>query len=434
MRRISRPARNASIRGVRGPAREFRLASARRPAKLANQPSAQPNTAMPQYVAPGVYVEEVPFRAKSIEGVSTSTAAFVGPTLTGPTTSPPALLTSYGDFERVYGGSGDLGFAPRLNFIAHGVRAFFNEGGQRLYVARVAAAKKPPTLAGYRKALTLLADLPDVSAVAAPGVTEFSPALADGVVGALIAHAEQMKYRVAVLDVPAGRDVAQASAYRAKFDSKFAALYYPWIVTANPGFNLALPGSPPELTLPPSPFICGIYARTDIQRGVAKAPANEIVQSALRFERAVTQADQDVLNPLGINCLRFFVGRGNRVWGARTISSDPEWKYISVRRYFNYLERSIDQGTQWVVFEPNNEDLWAKVRDAIASFLYNEWQSGALMGKKPEEAYFVKCDRTTMTQNDLDNGRLVCLVGVAPLRPAEFVIFRIGQKTADATS
>jgi hypothetical protein len=141
-----------------------------------------------------------------------------------------------------------------------------------------------------------------------------------------------------------------------------------------------------------------------------------------------------VLNPEGINVLRFFEGRGYRVWGARTITSDPEWKYVNVRRYFLYLERSIDRGTQWVVFENNGYALWANVRRTIEDFLFNEWKSGHLFGTKPEEAYFVRCDRTTMTQNDLDNGRLVCFVGVAPLRPAEFVIFRIGQKTADARS
>jgi hypothetical protein len=137
------------------------------------------------------------------------------------------------------------------------------------------------------------------------------------------------------------------------------------------------------------------------------------------------------LNPEGINCFRFFEGRGYRLWGARTISSDPEWKYISVRRYFAYLEHSVDKGTQWAVFENNNEALWANIRRTVEDFLFNEWRSGALMGSKPEEAFFVRCDRSTMTQNDLDNGRLICLVGVAVVKPAEFVIFRIGQWTAD---
>ena len=165
-----------------------------------------------------------------------------------------------------------------------------------------------------------------------------------------------------------------------------------------------------------------------------KAPANEVVRGALRFEPSVNFGQQELLNPIGVNCLRLLNGRGLRVWGARTISSDPEWKYLNVRRYFNYLGASIDRGTQWAVFEPNGELLWANVRGTIGDFLYNEWRNGALLGTKPEEAFFVRCDRTTMTQNDLDNGRLICLIGVAVVKPAEFVIFRIGQKTADAKS
>jgi uncharacterized protein len=174
-----------------------------------------------------------------------------------------------------------------------------------------------------------------------------------------------------------------------------------------------------------------VWARTDRERAVWKAPANEVVLGALGFERPIGTAQQEVLNPLGINCLRSFEGRGHRIWGARTASSDPEWKYLNVRRYFVYLERSIDRGTQWAVFEPNGEALWANVRRTISDFLFGEFQAGALLGAKPEAAYFVKCDRSTMTQNDLDNGRLVCQVGVAALRPAEFVVFRVGQWTGD---
>jgi phage tail sheath protein FI len=193
------------------------------------------------------------------------------------------------------------------------------------------------------------------------------------------------------------------------------------------------PGAAPAtLQLPSSGFTAGIYARSDINRGVHKAPANEVVLGITKFMQNVTYARQAVLNPEGINALRFFPGRSNRVWGARTMSSDPEWKYVNVRRLFIYLEHSIDKSTQWAVFEPNNEALWANIRQAISDFLLVTWRSGALMGTKPEEAFFVRCDRTTMTQNDLDNGRLICLIGVAPTYPAEFVIFRIGQWTADA--
>jgi uncharacterized protein len=222
-----------------------------------------------------------------------------------------------------------------------------------------------------------------------------------------------------------GLAISDVRSMRAKFDSTYAALYYPWI-------RILDPVTQRETHMPPSGFVAGIYARNDVNRAVYKAPANEVVGLAIGFEQLLNKSQQDVLNPEGINCFRFFEGRGYRAWGARTISSDPEWKYISVRRYFAYLEHSIDRGTQWAVFENNNESLWANVRQTVADFLFNEWRNGALLGTRPEEAFFVRCDRTTMTQNDLDNGRMICLIGVAPTYPAEFVIFRIGQWTADA--
>lgn len=288
-----------------------------------------------------------------------------------------------------------------------------------------------PTQAAYEAALVPIATLEDVSIVAGPGHSSLSGF--QGIQGALISHAERRRaYRIAVLDTPPEQAISEARAVRSRIDSTYAALYYPWVVVANP---LTRPGDdsiPREITLPPSGFVCGIYARTDIDRGVFKAPANEIVRGALRFESDVNFAQQEVLNPLGVNCLRYLSGRGFRLWGARTASSDPEWKYVNVRRYFNYLEASIDRSTQWAVFEPNGERLWANIRETAESFLYGEWRSGALLGGSPKEAFFVRCDRSTMTQTDLDNGRLVCLIGVAVVKPAEFVIFRIGQKTADA--
>ena len=234
-----------------------------------------------------------------------------------------------------------------------------------------------------------------------------------------------MRYRIAVLDGPEGAKLTDIRKYRAKLDSTYAALYYPWVTILDPITRVTI-------DLPPSGFVSGIYARNDSNFAVYKAPANEPVRLALGFAETVNQGRQEVLNPEGINCFRFFEGRGNLLWGARTISSDQEWKYVNLRRYFAYLERSIDRGSQFAVFMPNGERLWANVRRAVAEFLLNEWQSGALLGERPEKAFFVRCDRTTMTQNDLDNGRLVCLVGVAPLRPAEFVIFRIGQWTGDS--
>jgi phage tail sheath protein FI len=283
---------------------------------------------------------------------------------------------------------------------------------------------------GEKSGLKAFEDIDDISIVAAPGSTyEYATntANADAIIQALIGHAERMRYRIAVIDAGDDLGITDVSEARGKIDTTHAALYYPWVTVMDPIMSI-------ELNLPPSGFVAGIYARNDIERAVYKAPANEVVTGAIGFEKVINKAQQEVLNPLGVNCFRFFEGRGFRLWGARTATSDPEWKYVNLRRYFAYLEHSIDKGTQWAVFEPNGEKLWANVRRTISDFLFNEFQNGALLGDKPEEAYFVRCDRSTMTQNDLDNGRLVCKVGVAPLRPAEFVIFRIGQWTADKKS
>ena len=280
----------------------------------------------------------------------------------------------------------------------------------------------------YATGLKQFEGLEDIAIVAAPGATWQYAARVDdanAVINLLMSHAERMRYRIAIIDPPPGQTIGEVRKQRAKLDSTHAALYYPWVTVQDPVTR-------GRIALPPSGFVAGIYARNDIERGVWKAPANEVVRGAIAFETPVNTAQQEVLNPEGINCFRSFEGRGLRLWGARTLSSDPEWKYVNVRRYFAYLERSIDKGTQWAVFEPNGEALWANVRATIRDFLVNEWASGALLGDKPEKAFFVRCDRSTMTQNDLDNGRLVCLVGVAPLKPAEFVIFRIGQWTADS--
>jgi phage tail sheath protein FI len=180
----------------------------------------------------------------------------------------------------------------------------------------------------------------------------------------------------------------------------------------------------------------GVYARTDIERGVHKAPANEIVRGIIGLQRRLNKSEHDILNPypVNINVIRDFRenSRGIRVYGGRVITSDPDWKYVNVRRLLIFIEASINQGLQWVVFEPNAEPLWARLRRSISNFLTLVWRNGALEGTKVEEAYFVKCDRTTMTQTDIDSGRLICYVGVAPVKPAEFVIVRIGLWTAHA--
>jgi hypothetical protein len=629
---------------------------------------------MPEYLSPGVYVEEVSFRSKSIEGVATSTTGFAGlarwgpvcygtglsgaaPTPAGPRNCEPRLITSFVEFERVYGGLEllRLGAAgageDRLGYLAHAAKAFFDNGGRRLYVSRVfvprpnaapgsdpdfgvafrsiavagtsatwrarwpgsagnvrvetrvvrsknaavvdgatvlvprakagtvvevisgtpppdgndpltaadlrvvrldaggnkefinsAGANAPPAVGDVVQIVELLVRV-TVSAERIDEYTELSPSpvqkrylgrileehdpqdedaavwfdfdattvagtpadfvpaalavalqadgaglLANGhdgllatpddllgretdldhpenkatglealgeiediaIVAApdasslatddeirvatdhLIGHAEKLRYRIAVVDGREGSSMNEIRQFRGQFDSYRAALYHPWIEILDPTERAAQGAPPRKLLLPPSGFVAGIYARNDISRGVHKAPANEVVRGLTRFEANINKARQDVLNPEGINALRFFEGRGHRVWGARTMSSDPEWKYVNVIRLFLFLEHSIDRGTQWAVFEPNNSRLWANVRRTIEDFLLTLWRDGALLGAKPEEAFFVRCDRTTMTQNDLDNGRLITLIGVAPVKPAEFVIFRIGQWTADA--
>ncbi|HET8851366.1 MAG TPA: phage tail sheath subtilisin-like domain-containing protein [Ktedonobacteraceae bacterium] len=270
-------------------------------------------------------------------------------------------------------------------------------------------------------------DLEDISILAAPGATfDYENANyqleARTINSLLIDYATKMNL-IAIIDSGNGQSTTQVREMRAQIDTTHAAFYYPWVIILDPVTRTARP-------MPPSGFVAGIYVRNDLNRAVFKAPANEVVNLALGFEKTINKAQQDVLNIEGINCFRYFEGRGYLLWGARTASSDPEWKYVNLRRYFVYLERSIDRGTQWAVFEPNGEALWGNVRRTIEDFLLNEFRLGALLGSKPEQAYFVRCDRSTMTQNDIDNGRLICLVGVAAIRPAEYVIIRIGQQVA----
>lgn len=273
---------------------------------------------------------------------------------------------------------------------------------------------------GQRTGIQALGERGDISMVAVPGVTS------EAVQAALITHAELMRYRVAVLDAQqTDADVTEILAHRNNYDSTHAAYYTPWLET----MDLATGRT---IEVPPSGHMMGIWARSDNTRGVHKAPANEVVRSITGLKYTLTKGEQDVLNPEGVNVIREFEKRGVRVWGARTISSDSEWKYLNVRRLFCFLEHSIDEGTQWVVFEPNNEALWARTTQTISSFLFGVWTTGAMLGTTPDEAFFVRCDRTTMTQDDLDNGRLICNIGIAPTKPAEFVVFRIGQFTASS--
>jgi uncharacterized protein len=241
--------------------------------------------------------------------------------------------------------------------------------------------------------------------------------------GKLIAHCENAGDRMAILDAPNGmlpQDVLDWRMNDAGYDSKYAALYWPWIEVMNPLTNK-------PLTIPPSGHIAGVWCRTDATRGVHKAPANEVTLGANSVAFQITHAEQGSLNKAGINCIRAFPGRGIRVWGARTLSSDPEWRYINVRRLFNYVSESIMQGTQWSVFEPNDQKLWIQLRIAASSFLTRTWREGALFGSSPEQAFFVKCDAETNPPDVIEAGQVVCEIGIAPVKPAEFVIFRLSQ-------
>jgi hypothetical protein len=490
---------------------------------------------MPEYRTPGVYVEEYPSGPRPIEGVATSTAGMVGATERGPLR--PRLVTSWSEYLHWFGGSNSDSSLPLA------VRGFFENGGRRLFVARIAGtgsmtatmnlatggdplvlsaigpgawgnqllvrvqpgslAASPGrfrltiewpggasedydnltadpqsadffvTLVNERSRLVTIAPGPASAPLpgnyTATGGTTVVPTAADFVGGvmqpadqrtglsslesiddisilvvpdeasdrtgtissAIIEQCERLKDRFAIVSAP--RDVDRVDALRPPHDSSYAAFYFPWIRVSGPGRT--------EPTLvPPGGHIAGIYARTDVERGVHKAPANEVVRGLIPHDPqsgvtplqfTLTDRDQHALNERGVNVIRDFTsaGRGARVWGARTMSSDPEWKYVNVRRFFMFVEESIDEGTQWVVFEPNNDTTWTSVRRIVTDFLRRLWQNGALVGATEREAFFVRCDRTTMTQDDIDHGRLVCEIGIAPLRPAEFVIFRISKMT-----
>ncbi len=269
-----------------------------------------------------------------------------------------------------------------------------------------------------RSGLAAFEEIDNISIVCAPDENDVP-----GVTDALVTHCENMGERFAILQAP--QNAGAISDMETPVDSSYAAYYYPWIEIIDPATGTT------EL-VPPGGHLAGIYARSDNQTGVHKAPANEVVRGAQGLQVNITKAEQDLLNPKGVNCIREFQGRGIRVWGARTTASDPSWKYINVRRLFLFLKQSIDDGTQWVVFEPNDQDLWARVRQTVEQFLTTVWRDGALMGTTPEEAFYVRCDESTMTQDDIDNGRLIVEIGVAPVKPAEFVIFRIGQWTGDS--
>ena len=389
------------------------------------------------YLSPGVYVEEVDRGTKPIEAVGTNTVGFLGESAKGPL-NESVLITNWSQFVKTFGD-----FKDCSEHLAHAVYGFFNNGGSRCFVVNVGApdqAKevkvtpagdkkddKAPVHAGgggrdglfigrdggpgARTGLKCLDEVDEIAIIAAPGC--ISPAVAD----ALLSHCETRKDRFAILDSPETITGGVDKLPKPR-DSKYGAYYFPWIQVYDPDKG--------NIFVPPSGHIAGVYSRTDSERGVHKAPANEIIRGALGMKYNVSKGEQDLLNPKGINAIRF-MNNAIRIWGARTLSTDPSWRYINVRRLFIMVESSIERATQWVVFEPNDHRLWKRVQRTISSFLTLLWRNGALMGTSPEQAFYVKCDEETNPPEVIDAGQLVVEIGLAPVKPAEFVIFRIGQ-------
>jgi len=383
------------------------------------------------YKSPGVYVEEVASGSAPIAGVGTSTAGFIG-VISSKKNSPSGskkdstsgsdeattsvsddgttpvptqevkLCTNFGEFKKFFG---DFSQDSDQNTLAHAVYGFFRNGGTRCYV--VLTDKKT-----IDSALEQFEAIDEIAIVAAPGILDVRDKIKD--------HCYRLGDRIAILDSDPEVDLSNTNSLK-PFDSNYAALYFPWIQVLDPATNQ-------EKYVPPSGHIAGIYARVDSQRGVHKAPANENLLGAVGLKYNISKAKQDGLNPQGINCIRNLNGN-IKVWGARTLGGDAngEFKYINVRRLFNYLKKSIDEGTQWTVFEPNSPELWARIRRNVTAFLMIVWRSGALFGNTPEQAFYVKCDEETNPPELREQGQVVTEIGVAIVKPAEFVIFHLSQ-------
>jgi uncharacterized protein len=376
---------------------------------------------------PGVYIEEIPVAGRTIEGVATSTTAFIGGSVRGPT-DRPRLVTSFTDFERVFGG------LSATFPVGHAVRQFFENGGRRALICRVRGWRRGATPTNTEivdRGLPMLDRAREpVNLVAIPPLGPDAD-VARQTWNAAAAWAKRNRAML-IVDPPAGwqsaADVNPAAVdglIAQSDDLTNAALYVPWLQMPDP-----LAGNRPA-AFAPSGAICGIYARTDVNHGVWKAPAGQDggVQGATGLATNLTAADSESLNRRGINTIRSFIGRGIVVWGARTLRGADalvsEWKYVPIRRLALYIEASIDEGTQWAVFEPNDEPLWTELRTHIGNFMYTLFRDGAFPANRPQDAFFVRCDRTTITQNDIDNGRVNVLIGFSPVKPAEFVILRI---------
>lgn len=403
---------------------------------------------MPNYQTPGVYVEEIESGSKPIEAGATNIVGFLGVAEKGPV-NQATLVTNWTQYTKIFGGLHEGGW------LGHGVYQFFQNGGTKCYINNLAEpkpkkgeasqkngdkaaekadelispakyeVKNPDNIAkliigkdegvGKKSGLHLFDEIQDISLICAPGVTD--PAAQD----AILTHCEKNRFRFAVLDSPETLEGGIDTMPMPR-DSIMGAYYFPWVQM----YDMV---ADQNLYALPSGGICGVYGRVDSTRGVHKAPANELFKTALGLKYNLTDAEQEMLNPKGINCIRDFPGRGIRVWGARTISSNPEWRYVNVRRLFCMVEQALQNGTNWVVFEPNTRDLWKKITRNITAFLLNIWKSGALFGNTPEEAFYVRCDDELNPPESIDAGYVTIELGLAPAKPAEFVVFRVSQKT-----
>ena len=376
---------------------------------------------MPSYLTPGVYVEETPAGARPIQAVSMSTTAFFGaaPNADAAPRTPTAV-SSFSEYVRVFGKLGRAG-----GTLSNAIAGFFENRGSGCFVINLGSSAGSIGSDDMR----LIDDIDGIGLVVAPGYTDAAS------YEALIGDCERRADRFAILDAPLDiepierltRNRGDGDGLRPRTSERgYAAVYAPWIVTTDAA-------TPDRVVQPPSGHVAGLYCRTDAARGVHKAPTNAPLVGALALTRAISSADQELLNPCGVNCIREFTD-GIRVWGARTLAdAQSEWRYVPVRRLSTLIAKSIEQGTRWAVFEPNDATLWKSIRRDVGAFLHSLWVGGALIAAKAEQAYFVKCDAETTTQADIDSGRVVFLVGFAPVYPAEFVILRFCQ-SADAST
>jgi len=385
---------------------------------------------MPSDLVPGVYVQEVSGGARPIEAVGTSTAGFVGeaPKIAAHV-NQAVPINNWSEFVREF-----VDEKSSSTPLYQAVYGFFQNGGSRCYVVNVGKGGQIGGGGLQPVGLDLLAQIDEIAIIAAPGYTDAAS------YARVLEHCEQLEDRVAILDGPekvadisqltkvattgGGDDEPAGAKGMAPRQSAggYGAVYYPWIKARN---SLA---PYDEISVPPSGHIAGIWARTDAARGVHKAPANEVVRGALNVTHRLTRAEMGTLNQAGVNCIRLFAREGVLVWGARTLAgSSSEWRYVNVRRLFNMIKESIADSTRWIVFEPNDYTLWKSIRRDVTAFLMGLWRDGALMGRTPEEAFFVKCDEETNPRDVIDQGMVVTLIGIAPVKPAEFIFFRISQ-------